>query len=265
MAFYDTLTDLPNRALFNDRLSSALAKARRRSELVSVVFVDLDDFKTINDTLGHVVGDGVLRAVANRLRALVREEDTIARQSGDEFTIIARVADREGAATLAERILESLTDSLVVDGYELHVSASVGIAVYPLDGLEDVELLRNADTAMYRAKELGRNVYRLYSPEMSESAFDRLELEAALARRRGQAAVRAVLPAADRRRSGRTVGVEALIRWHHPIHGILSPVRSSILPSRPATWAKSGTGFCAPPVRRRRSGMQRAMTSGASA
>ncbi len=223
MAFYDTLTDLPNRALFNDRLASALARARRRSELVAVVFVDLDDFKTINDTLGHVVGDGVLRAVANRLRALVREEDTIARQSGDEFTIIARVVDRDGASALAERILESLRDSLVVDGYELHVSASVGIAVYPLDGIEDVELLRNADTAMYRAKDLGRNVYRLYSPDMSESAMDRLELEAAL--RVALDAKEFVLhyqPQVDVR-SGRTVGVEALIRWQHPIQGILPP------------------------------------------
>ena len=183
MAFYDALTDLPNRALFNDRLTSALALARRRGEMVSVVFVDLDDFKTINDTLGHTVGDGVLKAIANRLRALVREEDTIARQSGDEFTIIARVPSREGAATLAERILGALKDSLVVDGYELHVSASVGIAIYPLDGLEEIELVRNADTAMYRAKELGRNVYRLYSPEMSASALDRLELEAGLRQR----------------------------------------------------------------------------------
>jgi diguanylate cyclase (GGDEF)-like protein/PAS domain S-box-containing protein len=223
MAFYDTLTDLPNRALFNDRLSSALAKARRRSELVSVVFVDLDDFKTINDTLGHVVGDGVLRAVANRLRALLREEDTIARQSGDEFTIIARVADRDGAATLAERILESLKDSLVVDGYELHVSASVGISVYPLDGLEDIELLRNADTAMYRAKELGRNVYRLYSPEMSESAFDRLELEAALRVAVDKQQFELYYQPQIDVRSGRTVGAEALIRWHHPVHGTLSP------------------------------------------
>ncbi len=213
MAFYDTLTDLPNRALFNDRLSSALAKARRRSELVSVVFVDLDDFKTINDTLGHVVGDGVLRAVANRLRALLREEDTIARQSGDEFTIIARVVDRDGAATLAERILESLTDSLVVDGYELHVSASVGISVYPLDGLEDVELLRNADTAMYRAKELGRNVYRLYSPEMSESAFDRLELEAALRVAVDKQQFELYYQPQIDVRSGRTVGV----RGAHPL------------------------------------------------
>jgi diguanylate cyclase (GGDEF)-like protein/PAS domain S-box-containing protein len=223
MAFYDALTDLPNRALFNDRLTSALALARRRGELVSVVFVDLDDFKTINDTLGHTVGDGVLKAVANRLRALVREEDTIARQSGDEFTIIARVPDREGAAALAQRILDSLKDSLVVDGYELHVSASVGISVYPLDGLEEVELVRNADTAMYRAKELGRNVYRLYSPEMSESALDRLELEAGLRTAVDQHQfVLHYQPQIDVR-TGRIVGVEALIRWQHPTQGILAP------------------------------------------
>jgi len=223
MAFYDALTSLPNRALFNDRLTAALARARRRGELVAVVFVDLDDFKTINDTLGHTVGDGVLKAVANRLRALVREEDTIARQSGDEFTIIARVTDREGAAMLAGRILDSLKDSLVVDGYELHVSASVGIALYPLDGVDEVELVRNADTAMYRAKELGRNVYRLYDPEMSESALDRLELEAGL--RTAVDMHQFVLhyqPQIDVR-TGRTVGVEALIRWKHPVQGILPP------------------------------------------
>jgi diguanylate cyclase (GGDEF)-like protein/PAS domain S-box-containing protein len=223
MAFYDTLTDLPNRALLNDRLSGALARARRRGELLAVVFVDLDDFKTINDTLGHIVGDGVLRAVANRMRALVREEDTVARQSGDEFTIVARVSDRDGASALAERILESLRDSLVVDGYELHVSASVGIAVYPSDGIEEVELLRNADTAMYRAKEMGRSTFKLYSPEMSNAAIDRLELEAGL---RAAVDSRQFLlhyqPQIDID-SGRTVGVEALIRWQHPAQGLLMP------------------------------------------
>ncbi|NTU72190.1 MAG: EAL domain-containing protein [Coriobacteriia bacterium] len=223
MAFYDSLTDLPNRALFNDRLASALARARRRSEHLAVVFVDLDDFKTINDTLGHLVGDGVLRAVANRIHSLLREEDTIARQSGDEFTIIARVVDRDGAAALAVRILEALKESFMVDGYELHVSASVGVAVYPEDGLVDSELIRNADTAMYRAKEIGRNIFRMYSPEMSQSALDRLELEAGL-----RAAVNAkefVLlyqPQIDVR-TGRTAGVEALIRWQHPTQGILPP------------------------------------------
>jgi diguanylate cyclase (GGDEF)-like protein/PAS domain S-box-containing protein len=223
MAFYDSLTDLPNRALFNERLTTALAQARRREELVAVVFVDLDDFKTINDTVGHVVGDGVLVAVANRLRALLRDEDTIARQSGDEFTIIARVANREDAATIASRVLESLRDSVNVDGFELHVSASVGVSVYPVDGLDESELVRNADTAMYRAKELGRNVYRLYTPDMSESAFDRLELEAAL--RVAVEQHQFVLyyqPQVDAS-TGRIVGVEALVRWQHPTQGILPP------------------------------------------
>ena len=223
MAFFDPLTELPNRVLFQDRLATALARARRRSEQMAVVFVDLDDFKTINDTLGHIVGDGVLKAVAERLAALLRAEDTIARQSGDEFTIIARVDDRDGAASLARRVLDSFRDSMVVDGYELHVSASVGVAVYPYDGLEDTELVRNADTAMYRAKELGRNVFQFYEPDMSESALDRLELEAAL-----RVAVRTrqfVLyyqPQIDVY-TGLPVGVEALIRWQHPAEGILPP------------------------------------------
>ena len=223
MAFYDSLTDLPNRALFNDRLSTALARSRRTGDLVAVVFADIDDFKTINDTLGHFVGDGVLKAVANRLRGLIREEDTIARQSGDEFTIIARVPDREGASVLAARVLDSLRETLVVSGFELHVSASVGVAVFPMDGHDEVELVRNADTAMYRAKDLGRNVYRMYEPAMSQSALDRLELEAGIrAAVDGHQFVLHYQPQVDLR-TGTTVGVEALIRWQHPTQGILPP------------------------------------------
>ncbi len=223
MAFFDPLTELPNRVLFHDRLSAALARARRRGQLVAVVFVDLDDFKTINDTLGHVVGDAVLKAVAERLKDLLREEDTIARQSGDEFTIIARVDYRDGAAFLASRVLDSLKNSLRVSGYELHVSASVGIAVYPLDGLEEAELMRHADTAMYRAKELGRNVFQLYDRAMSESARDRLKLESGL--RTAVELQQFVLhyqPQIDVY-TGLPVGVEALIRWEHPSEGMLPP------------------------------------------
>jgi len=223
MAFYDALTDLPNRVLFNDRLSEAIARARRRGELVAVVFLDLDDFKTINDTLGHAVGDGALKAIASRLGGLLREEDTIARQSGDEFTLIVRVDDREGARTVAVRILEALKDPLLVDGHELHVSASMGIAVYPLDGLDEVELVCNADAAMYRAKELGRNVYRLYKPEMSESAIERLELETGLRSAvENHEFILHYQPQVDSR-TGRTVGVESLVRWQHPTEGMLPP------------------------------------------
>jgi diguanylate cyclase (GGDEF)-like protein/PAS domain S-box-containing protein len=167
MAYYDPLTDLPNRSLFCDRLATALSRARRRNETVAVVFVDLDDFKEINDMRGHGVGDGLLKAVGSRLRDLLREEDTVARQGGDEFTIIARMSSREDAGHLAERILESLGEGFKVDGHQLRVSASIGIATYPEDGESDLDLIRHADAAMYCAKDSGHNVYRLYTPEMS--------------------------------------------------------------------------------------------------
>ncbi len=223
MAYYDPLTDLPNRTLFNDRLASALAQAARRNETVAVIFVDLDDFKAINDALGHAIGDGVLKAVGARLRNLLRAEDTVARQSGDEFTVIARVADREDVCTVAEKILESIRGGFNVEGHELYVSASVGIATYPQDGMHAPELVKNADAAMYSAKEWGFNGYRLYSPDMSESVADRLELQIGLS----QAVDRGELqlhyqPQVDMR-DGTLVGVEALLRWNHPTLGLLMP------------------------------------------
>ena len=223
MAYYDPLTELPNRALFRDRLRHALAQAHRRDEIVAIVFVDLDDFKAINDTLGHVVGDGVLREVGRRLSTLVREEDTVARQGGDEFTIIARVTQREDALVLADRVFDSLRPGVEVGGYELHVSAAIGIATYPDDGQTEVDLMRSADVAMYSAKEWGHNVVRLYEPQMSESALDRLELEATLrgALERGEFELY-YQPQVDMR-NGKLVGVEALLRWNHPTQGVLTP------------------------------------------
>jgi diguanylate cyclase (GGDEF)-like protein/PAS domain S-box-containing protein len=223
MAYYDPLTDLPNRALFRDRLSAALAQARRRNEIVAVVFVDLDDFKAINDTLGHGIGDGVLMAVSKRICGVLREEDTVSRQGGDEFTIIARVLSRDAAATLAERILEAISGNIEVDGHQLRVSASIGIATYPNDGEHETDLIRNADAAMYRAKELGHNVYRLYSPEMSESAADRLELEAAMRQALENDEFELYYQPQVDVRDGRFVGVEALLRWNHPTRGLLAP------------------------------------------
>jgi diguanylate cyclase (GGDEF)-like protein/PAS domain S-box-containing protein len=223
MAYYDPLTDLPNRTLFRDRLSAALDQAKRRGETVAVIFVDLDDFKAINDALGHVIGDGVLKAVGERLKALLRAEDTVARQSGDEFTIIARIADRDDVSLLAERVLASIREGFNVDGHELHVSASVGVATYPHDGDHDADLIQNADAAMYCAKEWGCNGYRLYSPDMNESVADRLELQGGLL----QALERSEFelhyqPQVDMR-DGSLVGVEALLRWNHPAHGELLP------------------------------------------
>jgi diguanylate cyclase (GGDEF)-like protein/PAS domain S-box-containing protein len=223
MAYYDPLTDLPNRALFRDRLGSALAQARRRNEIVAVVFIDLDDFKAINDTLGHGVGDGVLVAVSKKIRGVLREEDTVSRQGGDEFTIIARVQDREAAGTLAERLLDAISASFDVEGHQLRVSASIGVATYPNDGERDADLIRNADAAMYRAKEWGHNVYRLYSPDMSESAAGRLELEAAMRRALERDEFELYFQPQVDIRDGRFVGVEALLRWNHPERGLLSP------------------------------------------
>ena len=223
MAYYDSLTELPNRALFLDRLQTALARAKRHREILAVVYADIDDFKAINDTLGHLAGDKVLKAVAERLAGLLREEDTIARQSGDEFTIVARLTAREDANILAERILHCLAAPFLIDRRELHLSVCLGIAAYPYDGEDDTELLRNADAAMYRAKEWGHNLYRLYSAEMSVSSLDRLGLESSLRQAidRGEFELH-YQPQVDVR-TQKLVGVEALLRWNHPQSGLLMP------------------------------------------
>ena len=223
MAFYDPLTDLPNRALFLDRLAVALSQAHRRSEIVAVVFVDLDDFKETNDMFGHGVGDGLLKAVGSRLRDLMREEDTVARQGGDEFTIIARVSSRESAGGVAKRILESIGAGFKVDGHQLYVSASIGVATYPNDGERPVDLIRNADAAIYRAKDSGHNVYRLFTPDMSRSTARRLELETALRNAIDHDEFELYYQPQVDVRDGRFVGVEALLRWNHPARGLIAP------------------------------------------
>ncbi len=223
MAYYDPLTNLPNRTLFQDRLKSALAQARRREEIVAVIFVDLDDFKSINDTLGHVVGDEVLCAVGERLTDLMREEDTVSRQSGDEFTILARVSERDDACLLAERILEALRPSVEVCGYELHVSASIGVATYPDDGDSELVLIKNADAAMYSAKDWGHNVCRMYDPSMSQSALDRLAIESMLRGALEREEFELYYQPQVDMRSGHLVGLEALLRWNHPVDGVVAP------------------------------------------
>ena len=223
MAYYDPLTELPNRTLFRDRLATALAQGRRRSEAVAVAFVDLDDFKAINDGLGHGVGDGLLKVVGQRLRGLLREEDTVARQGGDEFTVVARIADRDAAQVLGERIMSCVSEPIVVEGHTLHVTASVGVATYPEDGTLGSDLLSNADAAMYSAKKWGRNVCRVFEPEMTDDVVDRLDLEQGLrhALDDGQFELH-YQPQVDMR-DRRVVGVEALLRWNHPERGQLLP------------------------------------------
>ena len=224
LAHHDVLTDLPNRALFSDRLRQALFEANRQGRLVAVAFLDLDRFKNINDSLGHETGDLLLRGVADRLRANVRESDTVARISGDEFMLVLPgLTTVDDASRIAQKILASLRHPMIIAGQELYISASLGIAMYPHDAKDVEGLLRNADVAMYRAKETGRNACQFYAAEMTALAQEHLQLESALRR------------AIDRREfvlhyqpildlaSGVVVGVEALLRWIHPERGMVEP------------------------------------------
>jgi diguanylate cyclase (GGDEF)-like protein/PAS domain S-box-containing protein len=216
-AYHDPLTGLPNRALFNDRLSVALLQAHRTRQPLAVMFLDLDHFKRINDTLGHTIGDRLLQRTAERARALIREGDTVARIAGDEFTLllpgIGRAAD---AAAIAHKVLSAIAQPFKIEGHELYVTTSVGIALYPGDGEDAETLVRGADSAMYRAKELGRNTYQLCTQEMMTTARERLALENRLrpALQRGEFLLH-YQPLADLR-TGSLVGVEALLRWRQP-------------------------------------------------
>lgn len=224
MAYYDPLTDLPNRTLLNDRLTLALANARRSGDTVAMLFLDLDNFKTINDTLGHIVGDQLLQAVAERLRGCLREGDTIARLGGDEFTLLLpRISHVEDAAKTAQKVIDALKEPFDFNGRELHVTTSIGIALYPNDGEDVLTLLKNADTALYRAKEQGRNNYQLYAPAMNSSALERLYLESSMrkALERGEFALH-YQPQVNLN-TGKIVGMEALVRWQHPEFGLILP------------------------------------------
>ncbi len=224
LAYYDGLTDLPNRALFIDRVNVALTRARRTGQMAAVMFLDLDRFKLINDTVGHGLGDEVLRSVAHRLTGLVREGDTVARASGDEFTLLLPdIEQPEDVFEVAERIVEAFRRPWLVDGREFHVTGSLGIAMYPDDGDDPESLLRKADTAMYQAKDEGRDTYRLHTEAMNARIAERVDLEAGL--RRGLERSEFVVhyqPQVDLQ-SGAIVGAEALVRWQHPEQGLLLP------------------------------------------
>jgi len=225
LAHHDVLTELPNRTLFLDRLKQSLAYARWHNRLVAVMFLDLDRFKNINDTLGHDAGDRLLQELARRLHGCLRERDTIARFGGDEFVILLNdVAEAADVSMLAQKILDALKPTFFINGTHLHVTASIGISLFPIDGDESGRLLRNADTAMYRAKELGRNNFQFYSLEMSTRVLERLTLENSL--RRAIERNEFVLhyqPQFDVR-TGEIVGIEALLRWEHPEHGLVPPL-----------------------------------------
>ena len=221
----DPLTALPNRLLFNDRLNSAINEARRTSEMFAVVFVDLDRFKNINDSLGHAVGDQVLTAVAKRLRGSVRASDTVARYAGDEFTLILRhIVQREDVVRIAEKIVRAMEAPLsLAGGLELSITASLGLSFYPDDATDAERLLKHADVAMYSAKGMGRNNFQVYVAVPEESHQQRLALEAKLRQAEKNGELRVFYQPQIDGQSEDIVGMEALIRWEHPELGMISP------------------------------------------
>lgn len=224
MAHHDALTELPNRVLFMDRLTQATADAKWRARLVAVMFIDLDHFKRINDTLGHEAGDALLITVAARLSETLRERDTVARFGGDEFAImLGDVAAQSDVEILAEKVLEVLRQPVTVQEQKFFLSASMGISMFPGDALDASTLLRNADTAMYRAKETGKNNYQFYSAEMSKRAMDRMILERSLRQALEREEFRVYYQPQVDLESGRIIGVEALLRWERPGVGIVPP------------------------------------------
>ncbi len=228
LAYYDNLTQLPNRTLFQDRLHGSLQQAVRRGEWVAMMFLDLDRFKPINDSLGHAAGDRMLKEVAVRLSGCVEVEDTVARMGGDEFTLLLQPCrDRDSALTravhVAERILESLSTPFVLSGREFFVTASIGIALGPQDGAELSQLMKNADTAMYHAKERGKNNFQFYQSDMNASALERLELESDLRHALEQRQFLLHYQPQFSADGQRLTGAEAVLRWQHPTRGLLLP------------------------------------------
>ena len=223
-AYHDALTGLANRRLFQEHLSLALALAQRREKQVAVLFLDLDHFKDVNDSLGHTVGDALLQQVSHRLKNVVREGDTVARVGGDEFTIVLQeLSHPQDAAIVAQKVLRTIAAPMAISGHRLYVTASIGITLFPDDGEDAETLLRNADAAMYRAKAEGRNTYQMSTPELSRSTQERMIVESGLhlALEAGELAL-LYQPQVDVE-TMEVVGMEALLRWRHPQRGVILP------------------------------------------
>ncbi|AMV73606.1 response receiver sensor diguanylate cyclase/phosphodiesterase, PAS domain-containing [Desulfuromonas sp. DDH964] len=224
LAYHDALTGLPNRLLFQDRFNHAIARSRRLSYQVAILFLDLDQFKKVNDSLGHEVGDQLLREVAGRLRGCAREADTLARLGGDEFVLLLEEVDGMNAASAAaKKIIKRLLPTFRVGGFELYTTASIGIALYPSNGTSVEELMKCADVAMYRAKERGRNNFQFYTPDMNARAQEMLLLESGLHQALERGELEIYYQPQLEMESGEFIGTEALLRWNHPTRGLLLP------------------------------------------
>ena len=224
MAKHDILTGLPNRALLTDRLAQSIALALRHGQKVALAYLDLDNFKHINDSLGHAAGDALLQAVAKRLQDTVRKSDSVCRQGGDEFVVLlAEVDSVEAAARTASMLIEAVAEPYLIGGHRLHVSASIGLSIYPDDGLDVETLLRNADTAMYHAKKSGRNNYQVFSSDMNVRAVARQSIEVALRQALEQHGLVLHYQPKVNLGTGTITGAEALLRLQRPEHPLLYP------------------------------------------
>jgi len=224
-AYHDTLTSLPNRALLRDRLSLAITQAKRENDMLAVMFLDLDRFKNINDSLGHIIGDELLQQVSIRLKGCLREGDTLARFGGDEFTLmLPKIGDhKEDIIKVAEKITHILKEPFIIDHNELYVSASIGISLYPQDGTNMDALIKNADIAMYHVKGHGKNGYQFFSSDMDTPYFKNLSLDTGIHNALQSEQFKLLYQPQINVSSGKVVGVEALLRWEHPKHGYISP------------------------------------------
>ncbi len=224
MAYHDHLTDLPNRVLFRDRVALALSLAKRNGQMAALLFIDLDRFKAINDSLGHAVGDDILQEVAARLKGCVREVDTVSRFGGDEFNLLlTQIHSNNDVAMISNKILKALQWPFHVDNHELYLTCSIGVAMFPQHGTDVATLIKNADTALYRAKDLGRNNFQAFAPSMNAQALERMELENSLRRVFEREELRVYYQAQVDLTTGQIIGVEALIRWQQANGEMISP------------------------------------------
>lgn len=225
IAYHDVLTGLPNRMLFMDRIDQAISRAQREKTCFALLFIDIDHFKVVNDSMGHEAGDQLLNVVSQRLREILRKSDTVARLGGDEFTVIVENLDAaEKVIPVAKNILTSLDSPVAINENQVHMSGSIGIAMYPQDGENFGALLKNADTAMYKAKEMGRQTFQFYASEMSQIAMKRLELENQIRVALKEEQFEVYYQPKIDLLNNQFVGVEALVRWNHPENGFVSPV-----------------------------------------